>query len=151
MSDSVITEEMRRMIGTEGKTFTVEIEKRMIRNFVEATGYHQPLWCDEEYAKKTKHGGIIAPPSFIFGLMMTSGGPEAVPRVESPHQRNLVGGNEWELYLPVKPGDVISVTNKLVDLIERQGKSGMMLIRIVETTWVNQKGELVAKGRQTFI
>ena len=39
-----------------------------IRHFTEGYGDMNPLYCDREYAKKTKYGGIIAPPCFPFSV-----------------------------------------------------------------------------------
>jgi acyl dehydratase len=38
----------------------------VIRHFADGLGDTNPLWTDEEYAKRTKWGGIIAPPCFLY-------------------------------------------------------------------------------------
>ena len=44
----------------------------------------------------------------------------------------------------MRPGDVItSGLTKLVEYRERQTRLGLMLITITETTWTNQKDEMV--------
>ena len=37
-----------------------------IRHFANGIGDDNPLWNDEEYAKGTPYGDMIAPPSFLF-------------------------------------------------------------------------------------
>jgi len=44
-----------------------EITKSTIRRFAYGIGDDNPLWIDEEYAKKTKYGSIIAPPIIVVG------------------------------------------------------------------------------------
>ncbi|MFQ5827376.1 MAG: MaoC family dehydratase N-terminal domain-containing protein, partial [Dehalococcoidia bacterium] len=61
------------------------------------------------------------------------------------------GGNELEYFQPIRVGDTISVTAKLTDIKERAGKMGRMLFFFAEITYTNQRGEMVAKGRQTLI
>jgi acyl dehydratase len=65
--------EMRALIGTELRTAAAvnnEYADRMaILRFCEGIGDDNPLWTDEEYAKSTSHGGLIAPPSFIFACL----------------------------------------------------------------------------------
>ena len=62
--------EMRALIGTELRTdqsVNNEYATRLaILRFAEGIGDGNPLWTDPEYAAGTSHGGLIAPPSFIF-------------------------------------------------------------------------------------
>ena len=68
-----------------------------------------------------------------------------------PMKRRLDGGGEWEFYKPIKLGDGITVTSKIVDYTEREGRMGNMLFAITEITWKNQDGEVVAKSKGTSI
>jgi hydroxyacyl-ACP dehydratase HTD2-like protein with hotdog domain len=90
----------------------------------------------------------MAPPSLLVTVMM-SGAPT---RPEVPTMsRILDGGGEWEYYLPIKPGDVITCVTELADVTEREGKSGKMVFLKFETAHTNQKGELVGKSISTII
>ncbi len=60
---SLITDDMRKMVGREAKPFYIEIEKGMIRKLAESIEDPNPLWQDEGYAEKTRYKGIIAPPA----------------------------------------------------------------------------------------
>lgn len=66
-------ENMRALIGTELRTASAvnnEYATRLaILRFCEGIGDDNPLWTDPEYAAGTAHGGIIAPPSFIFACL----------------------------------------------------------------------------------
>ena len=149
VEDSLITEEIRGKLGVEGEPRVYEIEKGVIRRFVQAIDDPNPLWQDEEYAKKSKHGSIIAPPTFIpivgneqFQSQLVSLLPES----------KLHGGTELECYQPVRPGDTITVTTKIADVREREGKRmGKMVFVTFEVTYKNQRQELVAKCRQALI
>ena len=61
------------------------------------------------------------------------------------------GGMELECYKPSMPGDVITMRAKLIDLYEKQGKTGKLLFMVIEITYINQRAELAGKGRYTFI
>jgi acyl dehydratase len=147
--DSVITEEMRKVIGVESEPVIYEVEKGAIRKFADAIGDPNPLYYDEEYAKKSRYGGIIAPPGF-FGWPVKGGFVTTHP-FDTPLKSLLNGGSEFEYFQPVRAGDVLSVTNKVTDLYEREGRLGRMLFTQWESTYRNQKGEIVAKARGTFI
>ena len=149
VEDSLITEEMRSKIGVESEPEVYEIERGRIQRFVQAIDDPNPLWQDEEYAKKSKYGGIIAPPTIIPTI-----GWEQFSSQEAsllPESR-LHGGTELEYYQPVRPGDKITITTKVIDMRERQGKRmGRMLLVTFERIYKNQRGELVAKCRQMII
>ena len=144
---SVITQEMRDAVGVESDPVSHEIEKGAIIKFAQAIGDDNPLYNDEQAARASRYGGLIAPPTF---LRSTPSGPMKVS-VQSPFSANLDGGSEWEYFEPVRPGDTITVTQKFADIFERTGRLGTMLFMIRETKYVNQFGQTVALQRSTGI
>ncbi len=143
---SVITEEMRKAIGVESPAGPeTEIEKGHIRRFAEAIGDSNILFTDEEKARNTtKYGGIIAPPTFFRSCTGGGGGQRIDVRAITGLTRALDGGSDWEYFEPVRPGDRISVTTKIVDFQERDGRMGKMLITYNQSTYRNQFGKVVA-------
>lgn len=144
MPQSVITDELRQKIGVEAELVTIEIEKGMLRKLAEAVEDPNPLWQDEIKARKSRYGGIIAPPALLLSGMMV---PTRIPPVETPLTRILDGGLEIEFYIPIRPGDVITIHSNLSDLYEKETKTGLLLFQVMEVTYTNQFGELVAKQR----
>ena len=72
--------------------------------------------------------------------------------IKSPFSANLDGGSEWEYFVPVRPGDTITVTQKFADVYERNARAfGKMMFTIRETKYVNQFGHTVALQRGTGI
>jgi len=130
---SLLTEEIRRMVGQEFvKPVVREVEKGAIQRFARAIEDPNPLWQDEEYAKKARYGGIIAPPVFPNSLQpegaISLAAQERLLEIAGPGKTGMVGGAEYEWFQPIRPGDVITVTSKVVDAREREGKLGKMLI-----------------------
>ena len=146
---SLNTERLKAKIGVEAEAGVYEIEKGMIRKFALAIGDANPLWQDEEYARKSKYGGIIAPPT----LILTIGLEQIEQELTSlPSTTTLHGSTELECYQPVRPDDRITVTIKLANMRERLGKgTDQMVFMTFEITYKNQKQEQVAKCRQTLI
>ena len=145
--ESAITRQMRDAIGVESEPVTHEVEKGAIIKFAQAIEDPNPLFSDEEAARKTRHGGLVAPPTFLRSM---SAGPPKV-EVRGPYPAILDGGSEWEYFEPVRPGDMITVTAKVADISERQGRLGNMLFIIGDTEYVNQLGRIVARQRNTLI
>ena len=144
---SLITDELRAAIGVESEPLTHEVERGAIIRFAEAIEDPNPLYQDEVKARSSRYGGIIVPPTFLRSLPP---GPSPI-QVQSPLPRILDGGSQWEFYEPVRPGDRITVTNKLADVAQRAGRLGPMIIMTRETRYVNQLGQVVAIQRATRI
>ena len=145
--NTIIPESLRNAIGVESDPITYEIEKGHIARFAEAIGDENPLYSDEIKARNSKYGGIIAPPTFYRALR-----PGSLPETaESPFTRNLDAGSDWEYFEPIRPGDRITVTIKLADVVEREGRLGKMIINTRETRYENQLGQIVATQKTNGI
>jgi len=141
-------EGLRGKIGVAQEPRVYEIERGMISRFAQAIDDPNPLWQDEEYAKKTRFGGIIAPPTFISGT-----GFEQIQQVLASISSGTIlhGSTELECYQPIRPGDVVTATTKITNIRERQGKMGKTAFMTFDTTYKNQRQELVAKCCQMVI
>lgn len=145
---SFLTESMRRQaVGRKGPAVTVEVEKRAIQAFARAIGDDNPLFNDEAAARRSRHGGLVAPPTFLRSV--GSAWPE-LP-FEVPFTRLLDGGSDWEYYEPVRPGDRITSASQVTDIAERTGRAGLMLFMTILITYRNQFDQLVATQTSTTI
>ncbi len=152
MGDPVITEEMRGLIGVETPPYYVEVEKGDLRRFVEATGETHPLYTDAEWAKTTRYGGVIFPPTFFCPDPIIAATLTGLKR-PWPFTYSIDGGSEWEFRRPVCVGDSLRLTSRIADLYEKQGspQTGRMLFTTIEIRCVNQRDELVGISRGTAI
>lgn len=144
---SVITSTMLAAIGIEFPPKTHNIEKEAIISFARAIGDNNPRFSNEEISKPSCHHGIVAPPTFLRSLENV---PPSLP-FEIPYPNVLDGGSEWEYYLPVRPLDKITIIAKVVDLEEKRGSLGDMLLVKMESRFDNQNEEVVALQISTYI
>ena len=143
-----LTEEMRqRAIGLEGPPVTTEIEKGAIIRFAQAIEDDNPLFNDEEAARKSQYGGLIAPPTFLRSIRSSR---REVP-FDIPFNNALDGGSDWEYFEPVRPGDLITTVSRITDMQERAGRMGVMIITSTVTTYTNQFDQVVATQTTTGI
>ena len=158
----MLPEEIKKLIGTRGKVQFYEVEKGAIRRFADAVDDANPLYHDEEYARNSKYGSIIAPPGFFgWPLKQASGSPLAIDiplELESAFKKAgyplslvLDGGMEYEFFLPVHAGDVLSAATTVRSLRERSSETGTIIVAFLDTTYHNQHGVLVAKQQAMFI
>ena len=115
---SFLTAEMRdQAIGTQSSPLTMEVEKGAIMKFAEAIRDSTPLWTDEIIARRSKYGGLVAPPTFLRSIRIDR--PE-LP-FDLPFTRLLDGGSDWEYFQPIRVGDHITAKSQRTDLQERVG------------------------------
>ena len=106
-----------------------------------------PMYWDEDYAKTTRHGSIIAP--LDFNPFAWPVHREPVPAASASADgagvgpRGMNGGQPEEYFEPMRAGDVISTTTGLTEWVERTTRLGPTLFTTTETRWTNQNGELV--------
>ena len=149
MTDSLLSiGELKDKIGIELAPVVCEIEKGMLWRFAQAVGDSNPLWQDEEYAARSRYGGVIAPPTLVLTL-----GFEQIQRIltSSPSQTVLHGSTELECFKPVRPGDVITVSTRIASVRERQSKLGKMVFITFDIGYKNQRQEIIARCRQMAI
>jgi acyl dehydratase len=151
----MVPESLKQYIGKVDPPTIKEVEKGAIRRYAEAVGDDNPLYYDEEYARKTKYGGIIAPPGFFGWAVSATPTSEGLiglmgALIEAGYAGILDGGMAYDFYLPVRAGDILVASPKVKDVVEKEGKTKMMICRF-ETTYINQNGDLVAKSYHTLI
>lgn len=145
---SMITEEIKRLLGKETVSVVYHVDLQWIKRFSEAIDDSNPLWQDEKFARKTHYGGVIAPPTFPCCLH-NDVLRKQLQEMDHPLKRLVNRSSELEFFQPIKAGDVISVTDKLVDATEQEGKTGKTVIFRNEVTYRNQLGEIVAISRDS--
>jgi acyl dehydratase len=144
---SALNDELRSFIGVESNPVTYEIERHAVERFANAVGDPNPLHADEIAARNSSYGGLIAPPTF-FRSLLPGAYPEPYPE---PFAHILDGGSKYRYWEPVRVGDRITVTRKIIDLFEKQGRLGTMLFKIAEISYVNQLGQVAATQTTTTI
>jgi acyl dehydratase len=151
----MVPDSLKQYIGKVDPPHLREVEKGAIRRYADAVGDDNPLYCDEEYARKSRYGCIIAPPGFFGWAKKTISSSEGLvgligAMIEAGYAGILDGGMAYDFYLPVRVGDTIVVSPKVADVALKEGKTKMMIIRF-EASYTNQNGDLVAKSYQTLI
>jgi acyl dehydratase len=118
-----------------------EASRDVIRHYAWGIGDDNPLWCDPDYAARTHWRGIIAPPTFPYGVF------DAVVAPGLPDIQWIYSGTDWTFFHPVRRNDEITARARYVDAVEVGGKRvARMLVQTGEIDYVNQRGESVARA-----
>lgn len=135
-------------IGKEYPVTEYEIGREKMKEYAVAIGDMNPYYHDREAGAKSAHGDNIAPPNFaaVYNLM---GCAQMFfdPELKLNMAMLVHGEQEFEFLKPVKPGDVITTTGKIVDIKEK-GNNDLV---VFEAESKNQDGEVVTIGRATFV
>lgn len=120
-----------------------------IRYFTDGIGDYNPLWRDEEYAKKSRFGMITAPPSWVFspsiGAGVAGSGTINSERISNKYFPINYAGAEMEFFRPIWLGDKIRVKEQVGDVEKKMSKRlGPILLCSGLTSYYNQRQELVA-------
>ncbi len=137
-------------IGKSGEPVTMHIERGKIREFARAIKDEDPLYFDEDRARR-EAGGIMPPVTFLQTLSHWDDGRG---RLKLPFdlKRVLHGEQEYEFLKPIYAGDALTAVSRIVDIYEKPGRrGGTMTFAVTETEYKNQRGELVARARAVGI
>jgi len=147
------------------------VEASHIMMFARSVGDDNPIYHDDEHAKGTEPGGVIAPPTFMqasaqfdpdYFLRPKTGkdwfgsGKEATgvkPKTEDGEKKSGGGGGlhaeqHFEYHRHPQAGDVLTATMLPGKTWEKEGKrSGKLIFSESITEYRDQKGELVVTAR----
>lgn len=123
-----------------------------IRRWVQAMDYANPLHWDEQFARGSKFGRIVAPQSFTVAMDYGHGcHPSCVGKIPGSHL--IFAGEEWWFYgTPVYPGDKLTQERSFAGYkVSDTAFAGPTMFADGDTVHRNQHGSMVAKERATSI
>jgi len=162
--------------GMIGKPLTSEnpLEKDTLRRFVQAIMDSNKRYVDETLASNSRYKGLVAPPLYpVHAFRPKTNAPDplrliqddpnadgagqndsvffGLPPMISPFKRLLNGGNEIEFLRCLAVGERCVANACYKDVILKEGKSGYLLLVVIETTFSTEAGEQLLINRQTLI
>lgn len=146
------------------------VDRTAIMLFASAIGETNKIYYDEEYAKGTPLGGVIAPPSFPTASSQWDGGyflrgvrqiPEPPSKSQSREEpkkaekggggglaRGLHAEQHYHYHRPVEPGMKLGVTTKRGKTWQKEGRRGGTLhFSETVTEFRDEQGELVVTAK----
>ena len=161
MTTGELSPELRKYIGHVSSGFVEavdEVNKPMIRIWCEMVEDSNPLYTDEEYARKSEYGGIISPPAMLMTWCLLPEWPVSeipshvlmdLPLEDFPI--NLSVGCTEEYFLPIHPGDRLHYNTKLDDISSlKRTRLGVGHFITCTYYYYNQHNELVATNRHVL-
>lgn len=148
LDDSTLTDWQKRL-GLElrvGSVFNQTVSYEAIRNFSNGIGDINPLYRDEEYAKKTRYEALIASPAWtasVFPHWVLQG----LPGIHADHS-----ASDWEFLKPIYVNDKITPKCYFVGYDVKTSKfAGKTAFEYQRFEYWNQRGELVSRGYNMLV
>ncbi|MDX1382120.1 MAG: MaoC family dehydratase N-terminal domain-containing protein [Thermoanaerobaculia bacterium] len=138
---------LRRRVGhvitREPEPWCTEATRDNIRHYAHGIGDDNPLWCDPAYARGTRYGDVIAPPSFLFACSrIVSGYVGGLPGIHA-----MWAGADWTWHRVVARNEPIATESRLADVIERETRfSGRSVQQIYHVDFFGADGGLLAEA-----
>lgn len=156
----VITDEARRWAERGYPTHQFTVDARDIAKYAHAIGADDPIHFDRAAAIAAGFRDLVAPAMFPYVIRMQTDNLVGRQRLEAdgspsddvpplPTRRAMAGEISLELGEPVIAGDTITVEKQLVDMYEKEGRSGPLVFVEMEFVFTNQTGARVARERFT--
>lgn len=111
-----------------------------IRHYAFGVGDDNPLWCDVEYARKSRYGTLVAPPTFYYSIFSAG----ITPGFDG--LQAFFGSGKFKIHRLARRGETIIPTGRLKDLYETSGKTASkMVIQVGGVEYRTPDGELLAE------
>ena len=135
-----------QFVGHRSKAVANVVEKGAVRKFAEAIGDPNPLYTDEEVAKVSRYGGLIAPPTFPrtfdYGEIEGTG---------SPGQGFIHGEHHISYERPLFVGEEVSCYVEVKDYYEKERRGGALGFLVSERVGEDLEGKRIFAMLDTAI
>ena len=159
MADNLITPEVRALIGTESEPERNRfgLSEEMAYDLADATEDPNPLYIDKAKAEASRFKGLLCPPLATWKDIAPSigyfgAGQESHFDVPLPfNSYGLNGGSDWQFLRPAYVGDWVTRQFKVVDIFEKQGRSGPLVFIVRREIQTNQHGDAISVADRVSI
>jgi acyl dehydratase len=141
----------KSLIGKETPTVVAEVLAEETIQFAKALGDLNPLYVDEDAARESPFGSLLAPPTFPVTLAAGNMDPDLFFELGLNFASIVHGEQEFEYLRPLKVGEKVTLKGRVADITEKEGRSGVLDVVVLETTGYDQKGEKIFIARMTLL
>lgn len=141
----------RALIGKETPIVLAEVRANETISFAKALGDLNPLYVEEEEARKSKYGGLLAPPTFPVTLASANMDPDLFFELDLNFASIVHGEQEFVYFRPLKVGEKVRIEGRVADIKEKQGSEGPLDLVVLETTGYDERGKEVYIARMTLV
>ena len=132
-------------IGMQLPVFVHEVTEEEIDNFCKSLQEKNPIYMSDEAAKKLGLAGRIAPPMLVRKYAHFQNVFKGFKGTIPGH--TIYASGEYHFLNPVRPGDTITTTGRVIDKFVKRNKKFLCFELISK----NQSGQTVVINRHTSV
>ena len=148
---SLITDDLKAQVGRKTPPYRLRMETEDLIRFAKMLGYTRPWYVDEEKARTSRYGSIIAAPTYLIVMRRLEHEAFAAVDIFPPYPGGVDGGSAWQYLSLVRAGDLITATARVTAFDERATKLGSTLFETIEIEYRNQLDQLAVRQKDTRI
>lgn len=156
----MLIDDLRSLVGSTRVYTAPEPFGRVAgRYFALAIGDLNPLYLDDDAARRVDLPGVTVPPTLICetnqyaNLQRDEEGYAGHSwQLDVPGTRLVRGGNRYTFHRRIRPEDVVTATWEITGVEEKPRRAGGSLVILYSSaTYTDADGELLAENAETFI
>ena len=164
---TLLNEQVLALVGYESSVSEAPdpVERGALRRFVQASMNEDPAYlsqvADPEAPELFPMNMFVRPLGTPDPLSAHAGNPDFdgaigsslrnLPELPLSGLVRLNGGYEIEVFRRARLGEIVRMKSKYVDITERQGSKGPMVIAVVDTEYFTSEGIALLRVRNTGI
>ena len=146
----LVTPEALSWIGRAAPPITETVTRRDIRKYAVATNQRLPKYLAGDEAPPMFHAHFFQEIVPLDAMQPDGQAPnELTPPL--PLKRVMAGGRDVTIHRPIMPGDTLTATRTLIELYEKEGRTGPLIFVVIEMRVTDPSGEPVVTERRTRI
>ena len=158
----IITDEARTWAEQPFPAYEATVSRTDIRRYAHAIGETDPVYFEVAAAQAVGHPDLLAPPYFPYTVRMQAANLVGADGLEPdgsatadvpplPTTRAMAGETVIEFGAPIHAGDTLTMEKRIVDLFEKEGRSGTLVFVKTEFVFKNAQGADVFREEFTRI
>jgi len=170
VASPALVEALRQGVGVPSteRSARDDVNQAMIRHWCDVMTDHNPVYTDPDFATKSVHGGIVAPPSMLDTWIMTGLAPHApqeskagedagalppMAQLDAAGFSSVVATNSSHEYVRyLRPGDRLRARQALVNVSdEKKTALGVGHFLTTETEFIDQDDVCVGRLQFTLL
>jgi len=133
-------------VGARSEATPNWVERGAVRRFAEAIGDANPLYTDEDAAKRGRYGRMIAP--LTFPITFDHG---EIPGLALPPAGLIHGQQSFDYTRPLYVGEAVSCYQQLESSYDRRGGQGLMTFLVFKSVGMDEAGATIYTMSATLI
>jgi len=101
------------------------LSEDIIKNFLAGVEETNPLYTDEEYAKKSSFGCLVVPPTTVSLYVTPSRVLKTIDKKTPPGL--IQAGQKYEFLRPIKVGATVTVKAAVEEVVQKKGRDFVSL------------------------